>query len=63
MSGRPQRGPKAATKVLRVRLTDAEWAALETRAKLYGTNISEYVRACAFGIRGKREKLFVIDEA
>jgi hypothetical protein len=49
MSGRPQRGPKAATKTLRVRLTDAEWAALEKRAKSHGMSISEYVRARTFG--------------
>lgn len=49
MSGKPQRGPKAATKVLRVRLTEAEWAVLEKRAKSHGMSLSEYVRARSLG--------------
>lgn len=45
MSGRPQRGPRAATKVLRVRLTDAEWVALEKRAARLDASMSAYVRS------------------
>lgn len=49
MTGRPPRGKRAATKVLRVRLNDAEWLELEKRAAKAGLGLSEYVRAKVLG--------------
>jgi hypothetical protein len=50
VSGKPQRGKHAATKVLRVRLTSEEWARLERLAAKAGQSLSEYVRAKSLGV-------------
>lgn len=48
-AGRPPlRGKSSMGKMLRVRLTEDEWAELEARAAKAGVNMSEYVRRKAF---------------
>jgi hypothetical protein len=44
--GQPRTG-KPTTKMLRVRLSDDEWNALETLSEMAGQSMSEYVRARA----------------
>lgn len=53
-AGRPPRNSESYTRMLRVRLTEAEWDELQARSAKAGLSLSDYARAKMFS--GKKEQ-------